>query len=177
MKKLFAALVLLLYFVVAAFAVSVLLSAQSTPVNVTMLASGTLETPGPSATLYANPYYTCTANRYVSATGNAGNNGLTAGTPRDIVTASNYAAPAGTCINLAPGVYSTQGGIVYKQRGNRTVKDRLCRLVVYHDAVLILERSSTGRGNRVRHQTRLDGILSLHYEHGAQLGHVRRPRN
>ena len=117
------------------------------------VASGTLETPGPSATLYANPYYTCTANRYVSATGNAGNNGLTAGTPWDIVTASNYAAPAGTCINLAPGVYSTQGGIVYKQRGNRTVKDRLCRLVVYHDAVLILERSSTGRGNRVRHQT------------------------
>jgi len=117
MKKLFAALVLLLYFVVAAFAVSVLLSAQSTPVNVTMLASGTLETPGPSATLYANPYYTCTANRYVSATGNAGNNGLTAGTPRDIVTASNYAAPAGTCINLAPGVYSTQGGLFISHGG------------------------------------------------------------
>jgi hypothetical protein len=71
----------------------------------------TWNTPGPSASLYAsNPYYSCTSNRYVSTTGNAGNNGTSPSTPWDINTASNYSAPAGTCINMAPGTYNVSGG-------------------------------------------------------------------
>jgi len=66
-----------------------------------------VQIPGPSARLFAsNPYYTCTNNRYVSTTGSGSNNGLTVGTPWDIPTAVSYAAPAGTCINLAAGSYS-----------------------------------------------------------------------
>jgi hypothetical protein len=64
--------------------------------------------PGPDANIYnAQPYYTCSANRFVSTTGSAGNNGTSAGTPWDLATAVAYAAPAGTCINLATGVYTS----------------------------------------------------------------------
>jgi hypothetical protein len=65
-----------------------------------------VQVPGPSLALFNNQtYYSCTSNRYVSTTGSSGNNGTSAGTPWDIPTAEAYAAPAGTCINLATGVY------------------------------------------------------------------------
>jgi hypothetical protein len=69
-----------------------------------------MQTPGPSATMYAaNPYYTCGSNKYVSTTGSGGNTGNSAGSPWDFATAEAYSAPAGTCINLATGVYSFSG--------------------------------------------------------------------
>jgi hypothetical protein len=80
-------------------------SAQSLPIVVTSL-SDFLETPGPSLNLYNdNPYYTCVTNRYVSTTGLGTNDGLTVSTPWDIQTAAATSVPAGTCINLATGVY------------------------------------------------------------------------
>jgi hypothetical protein len=67
------------------------------------------QVPGPSLALFnAQTYYSCTNNRYVATAGgggSSGNNGLTSGAPWDIATAEAYAAPAGTCINLATGVY------------------------------------------------------------------------
>jgi hypothetical protein len=66
-----------------------------------------VQSPGPSAALYAsNPYYTCETNYYVSTTGSSKNSGTSKSAPWDITTASNTPVTAGTCINLATGVYS-----------------------------------------------------------------------
>ena len=74
--------------------------------------------PGPSPSLFSSqPYYACTNNRYVSVTGSAGNNGLTAGTPWDVNTAIAYVAPAGTCINFAPGLYAVGTGLIFTHGG------------------------------------------------------------
>lgn len=71
---------------------------------------GNFQTPGPSLALYnSQPYYTCTANRYVSTSGLSTNSGTSPASPWDIATAESYAAPAGTCINLATGVYTGSG--------------------------------------------------------------------
>jgi hypothetical protein len=81
------------------------------PETITGTTASPAEVPGPSAALYsANPYYACQANRYAAANGSAGNNGLTSNTPWDLTTAANYAAPAGTCINLAAGTYTIPAG-------------------------------------------------------------------
>jgi hypothetical protein len=68
------------------------------------------QTPGPSNTLYNNnTYYTCRTNKYVSTTGSRRNTGNSAGSPWDFAKAGAYSAPAGTCFNLATGVYSFSG--------------------------------------------------------------------
>ena len=74
----------------------------SAPLHVSILA----EVPGPNATLFANPPYTCRMNYYVSTTGNSSNSG-TQGSPWDIVTAFNSKTfTAGTCVNIADGTYA-----------------------------------------------------------------------
>ena len=81
--------------------------------------------PGPSAAVYsAQPYYTCNTNRYVSTTGNAGNNGLTPGTAWDMPTAAGTNVGAGTCINVAPGTYNfnTVGEIDMQFGGSNATK-------------------------------------------------------
>lgn len=82
--------------------------------------TGTLEVPGPSAALFANPPYTCTTNVYVSPTGSSGNSG-TVGSPWDIVTAFNSKNfTAGTCVNLADGVYQPSTSLQVGGNGNTT---------------------------------------------------------
>ena len=85
-------------------------SAQSSAINVTTL-GGAIEVAGPSAALFASPYYTCARNLYVATTGNDGR------TPRQ---AQNPATPwltmqhandsgaltGGDCVNVADGTYS-----------------------------------------------------------------------
>jgi hypothetical protein len=80
--------------------------------------------PGPSAAVYsAQPYYTCNTNRYVAPTGSSSNNGLTTSTPWDIATAIAYAAPNGTCINAAAGIYDVSSNqIVFSHGGSGVSK-------------------------------------------------------
>ena len=90
-------------------------------INVMVGQAITAVKPGPSIALYnSNPYYTCTNNRYVATIGNKTNNGTSPSTPWDITTASNYAAPGGTCINVAAGTYNLPangGGTVQIRHG------------------------------------------------------------
>lgn len=70
------------------------------------------EKPGPSAQLFSNPYYTCVSNYYVAATGNDSNNGTSPSTPWRTLQHANNSLPtggaaAGSCINVAPGTYSS----------------------------------------------------------------------
>src|SRR6516162_4117409 len=95
-------------FVLLSFCVQAFALTQSFPITV-------VEKPGPSSYIYTNqPYYTCNTNRYVSTTGNAGNNGLTPGSPWDLATASAWnASAAGSgswCINIAVGTYTLPNG-------------------------------------------------------------------
>jgi hypothetical protein len=79
-----------------------LCSTASQPFTVTGV-----EKPGPSSYVYTNqPYYSCTSNRYVATTGSSSNNGTSPSIPWDFATAIRYSAPAGTCINVAAGVYN-----------------------------------------------------------------------
>lgn len=68
-----------------------------------------IEIPGPSAALFAKPFYSCVRNFYVSPTGRDGNDGSQPA-PWATLQRANNALPtdgssAGTCINVAPGIY------------------------------------------------------------------------
>ena len=78
---------------------------------------------GPSAALFARPYYTCTRNFYVATNGNDS---------RTVAQAQNPATPwltiqhaddskaltAGDCVNIAPGTYSS--GVMWLRTGGNT---------------------------------------------------------
>jgi parallel beta-helix repeat protein len=74
--------------------------------------------PGPSAQLFAQHYYTCTKNYYVSQSGSDSNSGLSTSAAWLTLQHANNTLPAtgaaGTCINVAPGAYRgveiTHGG-------------------------------------------------------------------
>ena len=90
--------------------------AVNSPLAVPFQITG-VETPGVSAALYANPYYTCSANYYVATTGSDAANGTSLGTAwQTIAHADAVSRSAGDCINVQPGTYSegnrylTQGG-------------------------------------------------------------------
>jgi hypothetical protein len=68
--------------------------------------SGDVQAPGPSPALFANHYYTCTTNRYVSATGRDSNDGMTQATAWATLRHADSLAAAGWCINIADGVYN-----------------------------------------------------------------------
>jgi parallel beta-helix repeat protein len=77
------------------------------------------EDPGPSAPLYASPPYSCVTNWYVSTTGSDTNNGQTPGTAWKTIQRANNAIPtAGTCINIAQGLYPISGTIVLNHGGS-----------------------------------------------------------
>jgi hypothetical protein len=68
--------------------------------------------PGPSAALFAHPYYKCVTNRYVAGNGSDSNDGtsrtlawLTLQHANDSLPKSG--AAAGTCINVTPGTYTS----------------------------------------------------------------------
>lgn len=77
--------------------------------------------PGPSLDLFNNPYYQCVTNYYVAASGNDSNNGKTLSTPWRTLQHANDLLPtggaaAGSCINVAPGTYSS--GVSITNGGN-----------------------------------------------------------
>jgi hypothetical protein len=91
-----------------------------------MDAPTTPEKPGPSAQLFADPYYTCVTNYYVATTGNDTNTGSSS-SPWATLAHANRAllsggSAAGTCINVEPGTYSagvdvTKGGNLASSTG------------------------------------------------------------
>lgn len=70
------------------------------------ISSSTTEMPGPSAALFASPWYTCTRNFYVATTGSDSNAG-TIGSPwLTIQHADSGSRTGGDCINVASGTYN-----------------------------------------------------------------------
>ena len=77
-------------------------SAQcSAPVKTALL----VQKPGPSADLFANPYYTCVHNYYVSTSGSDSNDGSSNSPWRTLQRADIVPRAPGDCINVAPGAY------------------------------------------------------------------------
>jgi hypothetical protein len=77
---------------------------------------GVTQTPGPSAALYAAPYYSCVNNYYVSTAGNDTTGTGSIGAPwATLQKANNVGRAAGDCVNVSPGVYS---GVVVNSGGN-----------------------------------------------------------
>jgi hypothetical protein len=74
-----------------------------------------VQKPGPSADLFANPYYTCVKNYYVSTFGSDSNNGSSDSPWRTLQHADTVPRAAGDCINVTPGVYR---GMNISQGGN-----------------------------------------------------------
>ncbi|MEI9930445.1 MAG: hypothetical protein WDM89_07800 [Rhizomicrobium sp.] len=76
--------------------------------------------PGPSAALFAHPYYKCVTNDYVATNGSDSNDGASPASPWLTLQHANDALPsggaaAGTCINVAPGTYT--GGVALTTGG------------------------------------------------------------
>jgi hypothetical protein len=90
--------------------------------------------PGPSAALFASPYYTCSTNYYVSQTGNDTTGTGTSGNPWLTLAHANSQLATNTggqCVNVAPS------GTVYSGlRRFIGVFDRLRRLSVSNDGWL-----------------------------------------
>jgi hypothetical protein len=79
------------------------------------------ERPGPSYALFNKPYYACKTNYYVATNGSDANSGTSTGTPWLTLQHANDALPsggaaAGTCINVAPGIYAH--GVLISKGGN-----------------------------------------------------------
>ncbi|MGA2413910.1 MAG: hypothetical protein ABSF59_05660 [Candidatus Sulfotelmatobacter sp.] len=91
-------------------------SANSAPVSATPTAPA-VELPGPSASLFANPFYRCVHNYYVASDGDDSNPGTQASPWLTLQNADMAAGGrgAGDCVNVAPGTYAagvqpTHGG-------------------------------------------------------------------
>jgi hypothetical protein len=104
------------YFYVVAAVNSAGASPNSAEVNATPVAPAA-ELPGPSPSLFANPFYTCVNNYYVATTGSDSNSGTQASPWLTIQHADSAGAgrSAGDCVNIAPGTYAagiqpTHGG-------------------------------------------------------------------
>src|SRR5450631_1213453 len=74
-----------------------------------------VELPGPSPSLFANPFYTCVNNYYVATTGDDSNPGTQASPWLTLQHADAVGRVAGDCVNVAPGSYAagvqpTHGG-------------------------------------------------------------------
>ena len=74
------------------------------------------ESPGPSAALFAAPFYSCLRNFYVATNGDDANSGATEAPWRTLQRA-DWGRTAGDCINAAPGVYPR--GVVIRNGGKR----------------------------------------------------------
>jgi hypothetical protein len=74
-----------------------------------------VQKPGPSADLFANPYYTCVNNYYIASSGSDYNDGSLNSPWRTLRHADSVPRAAGDCINVAPGAYS---GMTIRQGGN-----------------------------------------------------------
>ena len=90
--------------------------------TITGTASSSAIDPGPSAALFAAPYYTCSTNYYVAASGGSdSNNGTSSGSAwATLAHAATAVSTAGSCINLAAGVYSQSAGPLTIGHGGNT---------------------------------------------------------
>src|SRR5208282_5968597 len=74
--------------------------------------SFTVQNPGPSAALFASPYYTCTTNYYVSQSGNDLTGNGSSGTPWATMqkAANTISSPApATCVNVVASATAYNG--------------------------------------------------------------------
>jgi serralysin len=76
--------------------------------------SASVQVPGPSAALFASPYYKCVTNYYVSTSGSDSNDGQTKPW-QTLQQADSAKVSAGSCINVAPGTYD---GVLLHNGGN-----------------------------------------------------------
>ncbi len=75
-----------------------------------------VQDPGPSAALFAAPYYQCRTNYYVSTSGSDSNAGTSAAPWATLQHANNSGKlGAGACVNVAPGTYA---GVALTTGGN-----------------------------------------------------------
>jgi hypothetical protein len=74
-----------------------------------------VQKPGPSADLFANPYYTCVNNYYISTSGIDSNNGSLGSPWLTLQRADTTPRAPGDCINVAPGTYN---GMTLSKGGN-----------------------------------------------------------
>jgi hypothetical protein len=74
-----------------------------------------VQKPGPSAYLFANPYYTCVNNYYISTSGSDSNNGSSGSPWRTLQHADFTPRAPGDCINVSPGTYD---GMILSKGGN-----------------------------------------------------------
>jgi parallel beta-helix repeat protein len=89
---------------------------QAETITVSASSSSEPDTPGPSKSLYKNPWYTCMRNFYVATTGRDSNNG-SAGSPwLTIQHADTPSRTGGDCINVAPGTYNSN--VLIQHGGN-----------------------------------------------------------
>lgn len=72
-----------------------------------------VEVPGPSAALFAAPYYTCIRNFYVAPTGKDSNDGSQSSPWLTIQQADSVSRAGGDCINVAPGTYAAGATITH----------------------------------------------------------------
>jgi hypothetical protein len=77
--------------------------------------SPSVQKPGPSADLFAKPYYTCVNNYYVSTSGSDSNNGSSGSPWLTLQHADSMPRAPGDCINAAPGIYN---GVTLSKGGN-----------------------------------------------------------
>jgi hypothetical protein len=120
------------------------------------------DVPGPSATLFAAPFYTCLRNYYVSPTGNDANPG-TSVSPWLTVQHADMAAGgriAGDCVNVEPSTYAN--GAVITRGGNAATA---AGYVVYRctklDACMITESAHgfmIAIGNNTTNYVVIDGF-------------------
>jgi parallel beta-helix repeat protein len=83
---------------------------SSLPLNTTITCSSTtVQTPGPSAAVYAAPFYTCTTNEYVATSGSDTTGTGSSAAPWATLAHAQTAQTNGTggvCINVAAGTYT-----------------------------------------------------------------------
>src|SRR5271154_523152 len=72
--------------------------------------------PGPSATLFAAPFYSCVNNFYVATTGSDNNPGTQADPWLTIQHADSASRQPGDCINVAAGTY--QANVLLQHGGS-----------------------------------------------------------
>src|SRR5262249_29130881 len=72
---------------------------------------GAVEKPGPSATLFAAPFYSCARNFYVDATNGNDANAGTQDAPWKTIQRADSAVQAGDCVNVQPGTYPSGANI------------------------------------------------------------------
>jgi Protein of unknown function (DUF1565) len=101
------------------------------------------EVPGPSAAVFANPFYDCARNYYVAPTGSDANLGSRS-SPWATLQHARVGRVAGDCVHVAPGTYSA--GLRVTRGGNNAASGGY---VVYRCETLDGCRISGRRAGRV----------------------------